>query len=264
MNGAAGSLGKRCFTPESTKALAARPLPEPPALVAATLAEIEKAVGGRDALVAALAYAPKGKDASYVLGIIGDPRNSARSLAQCCAMGGITPGELLTLYKAGAVHCAQALSTKLVAQELPGVVADTLRKAVPHEGICPTCEGLTTVVASPTKRVSNPEPQTCPSCKGKGVVPVDGEIEHKKLALELGQLTSKGAGVNLTVNQQNNSFGGVGGALEHLQAASDRILYGEGIVEAEVLDAVTVEEQAVAPAPFDTQIDGDWREDRQP
>lgn len=256
---------------EQAPAPLTRPLPEPPALVAQTLAAIEVALGGRDSLVAALAYAPKTKDVGYLLGIIGDPRHAKRSLAQLCAMGGITPGELLSSYKAGVIHQAQALSTKIVGEELQGVVKDTFRLAAPHEVLCPTCEGLTTITPEPTRKNPNPEPQTCPTCKGKGRSGAEGEIEHKKLALELGQLTAKSSGITLNMQQNNLSMGGVGGALEHLQAASDRILYGEGVgavIMAEVeagpaaeIAGEIIEGVCAAPSPVETRIEGDWTED---
>lgn len=242
--------------------------PPPPAVVVRELASIEHALGGRAALVAALSHAPKSKDLDYVLGLIGDPANDGVSLAVVCQMGGITSGELITAYRTGEIHRAQALATQKIGAALPGVVADTMRRAAPHEGTCDRCKGLGQVVPKQTKANPNPEPEDCPACEGKGRRDYEGDLEHKKLALEIGQMTSKGGGLAIQVNnnsQQNVFTGGsVGGALEKMQEATDRILYGDdplargpelgpAVVEAEVV------EEAVEPAEPAARLEDDWQ-----
>lgn len=212
----------------------ARAMTKPAALVTRSLATLERELGGRNALVAALAHAPKSRDLEYVLGLVGDPSFSALPLAEICAMGGITPGELLDGYKAGQLQRAHALSAKLVGEQLPGVVADTLRLAQPHEDTCHGCQGTGSVTPEPSKREPNPRPQPCPLCAGSGVLIYAGDLDHKKLALELGRLTSKHGGVSVQVDARSaHVYGGgggeaAGGTLEQLQLATDRILYGGG------------------------------------
>lgn len=207
----------------------------PPAFVTTSLARLEEQMGGREALVAALAHAPRTTDVDYVLGLLGDPGHAKHTLAYLCAMGGITAGELLDAYKAGELNRAQVLSTRIIGQSLPATVADTMLKSAPYEATCYRCRGTASYVPEPTKEVPNPPPGPCDVCQGTGVLVVDGDLEHKKLALELGQMTAKSGGINLQVNQQSTTFvGTVAGSLERTQAATDRILYGDG--DGEVLD----------------------------
>jgi hypothetical protein len=114
------------------------------------------------------------------------------------------------------------------------------------------------VTHDPTEAVPNPGPEPCETCRGSGRLYYDGDLEHKKLALELGKMTAKGGGVNLQVNQQTNSFnfGASGGALEKLQEATDRILYGG---EASPLAQTVLEAEVVDPPPTESQLDTDWR-----
>lgn len=222
----------------SPRRTALTPAPRAPAaLVTASLASIEHAIGGREALVAALLHAPKTKDVEYVVGLLGDPMRKGDSLAVLCVAGGITPGELLAAYKAGEINRAQALSAYEVGKALPEVVRDTMRLAATYEDDCLACQGLGQVTPEPTSEQPNPEPVDCPQCQGGGRLRYDGDLEHKKLALGLGKLLEKGGGINLQVNQQQNSFhGGVaGGALEAMQAATDRVLYGDGVIEVEAV-----------------------------
>lgn len=242
-----------------------------PALVAASLTAMEKEVGGRAALVSALLHAPKSRDLEYLLGIIGDPARTSVSLAQLCVQGGITPGEILEAYKAGVLARAQVLSTAQIASSLPGVVTDTMRRAMPGETVCEACQGVGMVTAEPSKRNPNPEPATCMACAGKGRHQAEGDLEHKKLALDMGKLLSKGGGLNIAVNQQQNNFVGAsaGGTLEKLQAATDQILYGPGdpgplisVQEPDAdpaIDAEVIEVDDVVAGDPPASIDEDWR-----
>jgi hypothetical protein len=200
-------------------------------LVAAELAQLERALGGRSAIIAALSHAPKSADLDYVLGLVADPLNTEESLAAICAQGGITAGELLDAYRQGILLKGQVLAAKAIAEELPGVAADTMLKARPHEDTCTGCQGLGTVVPEPTKKDPNPAPKTCPVCRGTGKLLYPGDLEHKKLALELGKLTSKGGGIVVDNRQAHLHTGGeaAGGTLEALQRATDQILYGHGV-----------------------------------
>ncbi len=254
---------------------AKRKPPEPPALVSASLARIETAIGGRDALVAALSHAPKSGDFAYILGLIGDPQRARSPLATLCAMGGITAGELIEAYKAGEINRAQAEAIAKVGARLGEVAADTMRLSIPHEVTCDGCDGEGTVTPEPTKKHPNPKPETCKTCRGTGILVKAGDIDHKKLALDLGKLLPKGGGMAVTVSQQVGVFGGgtAGGTLELLQAATDSILYGDGaevppraleagVVEGEVAEVAEVAE--VGAVEEEASLEGDWREDLAP
>jgi hypothetical protein len=203
----------------------------PPALVAAELQQLEKALGGRSAIIAALSHAPKSANLDYVLGLVADPLNRDESLAAICAQGGVTAGELLDAYREGVLLKGQVLAARVIAEELPVVASDTMRRARPHEDTCATCQGLTTVTPEPSKKDPNPSPVPCPICRGTGRLLYPGDLEHKKLALELGKLTSKGGGVNVAIDQRQahlHAGQAAGGTLEALQRATDQVLYGGG------------------------------------
>jgi len=218
---ARGSLAKRAVPAKA------------PAQVSASLADLEKAIGGRPALIAALLHAPKSSNIEYLLGIIAQPRMLAeggrhqgdQALADLCAQGGITPGELIEAYKAGEINRAQALAVHQVGQRLEAVAADTMRMALPR---------------------TNAEGDL-----------IDGDFKHKELALEMGKLLQKGGGVNVQVNQQVGILGAsAGGSLERMQAATDAILYGEEVVPpVAAVDAEVLEEE---DAPV---IEGDWHDE---
>lgn len=233
---------------------------EPPALVVSQLAELEKAIGGRAALVAALTHAPRSKELDYLIGLIASADEDQESLAYLCALGGMPVGELLTAYRTGELARAQVLAVQKVGVALPAVVEETMTRAAAHEATCDVCEGLCTITPEPTKKNPNPAPTTCKACKGKGVRTYLGDLEHKKLALEMGQMAGlKGPGVNIALTQQNLNVGAgaAGGSLERLQTATDQILYGAdpGL---SAIDAEVVAE----PAEPTAHIDDDWRGDQ--
>lgn len=260
-------------------ALTPRRSAKPPALVATSLDDLEQAIGGREALVAALMHAPKSAGIDYLLGLIGTPplvglppmgvlngRHPTASLATLCAQGGITPGELMAAYRSGVLAKAQTLALHQVGQQLAAVTEDTMRRALPQTGQCDACDGTGTVVPEPSKKNPNPHPEPCRACKGTGTRTVQGDLEHKKLALDMGKMLPKSGGVNIAVNQQQNTFvgGAAGGALERMQAATDAILYGAGDPAPEgIIDLEPVEGTEADPPTDAAVLEGDWREDQQ-
>lgn len=239
-------------------------------MVSASLATLEAAIGGREALVAALLHAPKSRDLDYLLGLLATEATKVRapwakgpsSLADLCAQGGITPGELIAAYRAGELNRAQALATQKIGAHLAEVAEDTMLRALPSEGVCERCDGTGTFVPEPSKKVPNPEPEPCRRCQGTGRIVYLGDLEHKKLALDMGRLVQKGGGVSLNVQQQVGVFTGAaaGGSLERMQAATDAILYGDGAAEPPEAQALLEAEVIEAPE-TDAVIEGDWRED---
>lgn len=209
----------------------ARHLAVPSPLEEQSLALIEKTLGGREALVAALSHAPKSRDMEFLLGLIGDPTHAKVPLGHLCAQGGVTPGELLAAWKSGEILRGHVLATKAVVAAIPAVVADVVKKAAPYEDACSACRGLKVVTPEPTKKNPNPEPVTCPVCDGGGVLTYQPDLERVRMTLDLAQLTPKGSGVSVQIDQRSVSFAGggggaAGGTLEALMAASDQILYG--------------------------------------
>lgn len=218
--------------PQALAPAGQRRLAVPSRLEEQSLALIEQTLGGREALVAALSHAPKSRDLEFLLGLIGDPVQAKVPLGHLCAQGGVTPGELLSAWKSGEILRGHVLATKQVVAGLPGVVADVIRRAAPYEDTCTACQGVGQVTPEPTKKIPNPEPQVCPACNGGGKLLYEADLARAELVLELAQLTSKGGGVSVQIDQRQAHLhagggGAAGGTLEAMMAASDRILYGE-------------------------------------
>lgn len=192
---------------------------------ATALTKFEQAIGGRDVLIEALLHAPPSKDLKYVLGLITEPGNARVSLAKLCVQGGITPGELWQYFQKAELTRATVLAIREVAKRLPEVVKDVMDRSIPWTETCPKCLGATTV---PVEGKPDSPPVTCPECRGEGVITLVPDLERQKVALELGALLKKGGG--MTITQQNLQLTpgrAETGALERMQEATDKILYGE-------------------------------------
>ena len=210
-----------------------------PPLVVQQLQQIEADLGGRAELVGLLTLAPLTPDLKYVLGLLGDPRNSAKSLAQICALGNVLPGELLTKMAAAALLRGKVQASQIIGNGIAGVTEDLMRRAAPYEGTCSACQGVGSITPEPTTNQPNPSPAPCDTCRGGGKLVYLPDLERQRLAIEMAQLLPKGGGLQiLNQNVQAGAAGsGGGGALEKLQELTDRILYGQpSAVEGEVVD----------------------------
>jgi hypothetical protein len=145
-----------------------------------------------------------------------------------------------------------------------------MRRALPEEQTCQTCQGTGSVTPDPSKADPSPIPGPCRACGATGRLVIEGDLEHKKLALDMGKLLQKGGGgMNLNINQQVGvQVGSAGGALERLQLATDAILYGDTDSVGAVIDVDPPEasEAAVVESPPVIEAcgaieEGDWHED---
>lgn len=204
---------------------------EKTALAKATKAEIaervdlamrnfEAAVGGREALVAALQHSPETDELNFVIGIIADPRNDTSSLTAICRDAGIGVGKLWQLFKDSDLAQAQVLAIRAINRKLTEVVDDVLLRAVPYEVVCDTCYGLD------VGRTARGKAKPCPDCGGKGTRTKEPDLKRQEMVLRMGGLLKDGGGVSVNVQQQANTFV-AGDAMGKFQRASDRILYGE-------------------------------------
>lgn len=188
--------------------------------VETAMSNLENAVGGRDALVSALQHAPQTEELAFVIGIIADPRNDASSLAAICRDAGISIGKLWQFFKDADLAQAQVLAIRSVNRQLVAVVDDVLKRSVEYEMVCDVCYGLD------MGKTARGLPKPCPNCGGKGFRKVEPDLKRQEMVLRMGGLLKDGAGVNVQVNQQTNSFN-AGDAMGKFQRASDRMLYGE-------------------------------------
>ena len=219
------------------KPLAPGSQPIPAIGLSTSLAAIEAKLGGRDPLVAALSHAPYSQTLSLLLGLIGDPTRASTPLATLAAMAGVTAGEILEAYIAGDRLKAEALSVSKISEHLADVTEATMKGAL---------------------------------VKSDDIDAQRLAFDHKKLALDLGRLLPKSAGVQVAIQNNNSVHGGVaGGSLEALQAATDAILYGDSIIPPEPVDAEILDAEATeSPSEMDAaaeeacEIEEDWRGDQ--
>lgn len=206
--------------------------PQLPVNAQKELAELERDFGGRQNLVQALTFAKQTKDVRYLLGLIADPDNNSRSLADICHMGRILPGELVAALASGAELRSQLLAKQHIARGLPGIVQEVVQKAAEYEDDCSVCQGLGMTTPDPTPENKNPEPEKCELCRGSGRLryPADGKC--RDLALEMAGLTGQGGGVHVNTSVQVAQFAGGGSyeGFERMQEAMDQVLYGAAVV----------------------------------
>lgn len=198
-------------------------------LASAAVEALEKAVGGREPLVAALLHAPPSTDLSIAIGAIADPRNDARALSVICADAGVTVGTLIEAYKRGVLARAQVGAIHAVAEALPAVIEDAVTRAAPHYLTCYVCDGTGTVVPEPTKKNPNPGPEPCRTCRGRGQTYHLPDLDRQKFAAELGGLITKGSAPLVDLSDRRSVSLSVGqpGGFASLIGAVDEVLHGQ-------------------------------------
>jgi len=219
-----------------------------------------KAVGGRDAFIATLSVADAAPEAEQIVNLLLDPRYERVSLRRLCAIAGITVADLFQAYRKALIARAHIQAAHIVAKRLPPIVEDVMRRATPEQTRCPSCKG------TGHRSRKNPRGETvldtCLRCRGRGVLYTEVDIERQKLALELGHLTEKKAGLVV----QQNQFAAVAGqgalasrstgALEQLQQ-----VVGERLFDPRRRRAAA----PLAPeAPLAADVVGDPRNDAAP
>lgn len=225
--------------------------PKPPVAVEAPPAEIaqrvseavanfEREIGGRQALVAALQHAPPSAEIAAVVAVIADPSRDASSLAEICRDAGMSVSHLSQVFcdaRRAAMHASMLAS---VGGKLQGVLDDVLAHSVEHDAPCDVCFG------QPLSRVKG-KPRTCQKCRGTGKVRRPSDIRRQELALEMGGLIERGAGgVNVNVNQQTAVFD-VHAAMGTFQRASDRVLAGGRGAPPQTAGVIDVESNEALP-----------------
>jgi hypothetical protein len=209
-----------------------RALDSYPPTVIQELTALETQLGGRQQIVGMLTLAPLTPDLRYLLGLLGDPRHQGKTLAEICALGNILPGELLKQLMSAALLKGKVLASREIGEGIAKVTADLMRRAAPYEDACHACQGVGQITPEPTKDHPNPTPEPCETCLGTGKLLYKPDLERQKVALEIAQLFPKSGGLQiLNANVQGSGPPGAGGgqgAIERLQALTDRILYGSG------------------------------------
>lgn len=210
---------------------------------------IEAAIGGRDAVVEALAVSDLTDDQNYLFSLIADPRNDTRSLASICAKANYTLGHLMQLFKDAKLARAQVEAIVHVAKTLPTVTADVMTLAKITEEPCLLCKGKGTIETEPDEH-GEIRDVTCGDCKGKGTNTYTPGIDRQKLALEIGGLYTRATGgvqiANVFSPSPPSELGGriTQDYLKNMRMGTDKLLYpgrSAGVDTSEAIDAEIVE-----------------------
>jgi len=198
--------------------------PEETDLSAAAVDAFTVALGGRSAVLDALQVANGTPEVDQITKLLIDPCYAGWSLRKLCALAGLTIADLFTAYKKAMLVKAHLRATRVVTDHLVQVVEDVMRRSQPHTIPCEGCGGRGTL-APPAGAPALSIPVTCSRCQGDGTLLQQPDLDRQKLALELGQLVTKGGGITLTQQTlvaPGNGFGP--GAIDQLQQAVATIL----------------------------------------
>ena len=160
--------------------------PPPPRIVRA-LKAFEKAVGGRDTLVAELAPAALSDEESLVLRLLADPENDKWPLHEILGHAHVSLARFLKLFRDARGARAYLDALDRVWDALPEVAADVMKRALPREVFCKPCAGTGFQRIEQKRGKKNPK-VVCPRCTGVGKVPVEPTLDYQRLALTLGGL----------------------------------------------------------------------------
>jgi len=157
------------------------------------LEQFEKQAGGRDSLVDSIGLATLDKKQQHFLDLLTDPKRQKHSINAIAKDSGLTPLQVIDLFRNAAFAKANALAMGRMADALPEVIDDIAAKSVDAKVECPTCFG---------KQL--PDSMVCPQCYGKGQVLRASDWDRQKTILEATGITKKAGGVNVQVNSQTN------------------------------------------------------------
>lgn len=222
---------------------------------------VERALGGRAAIVDALLAVPPSARLEYVVGLIADPRYDARKLSAICRAGRVTVGELLEAFKRGRLARAQAEAIHAVAAEIPAIAADLTRRAVTHYVVCLTCQG-TGVIPGPS---DDQPPVPCGACRGLGQQLAEPDLAVQKEVLGLvglGSAASRGPAVVIDQRDQRAITLHDHSPTAHgrLLQVVDRLLYGRAAA-ADPADPAVPAYTADASAVVDAEPDDDTHDE---
>lgn len=195
---------------------------------------LEKELGGRPALIHALAHGPQDRQGRYLLGLLADPDNTNRSLSEIAATAKMLPGQIAELITRGLTVTTTVAAKIAIARGAGAVVTDTMKQGAPHEEPCAACQGTGSLTPDPTPDDPNPSPGPCVTCQGSGRLLYPADPDARKLALDLAGLLPKAGGISIT-NSNTLQQATVHTGAERLQEAMDLVLFG-GNAHGPVLD----------------------------
>jgi hypothetical protein len=196
--------------------------------------KLAQSYGGRDGVLELLLHADAtapGAPVERVAALMMDPANDGKSLGLIARLAGVSFASILRAINTG--HGAKALRASMEAfySKAPEISADVVKNSVPQVVECRGCEGGGTVkVKVKGKQAEVP----CSTCRGSGLIQIEPDFDHQKLALEIAGVHKKhkpaGPGVRVQVNQQQNLRvrSDALGMVDAVKSAASRMLYGQG------------------------------------
>ena len=169
-----------------------------------------------------LGYFPENAKAAKLLMLLADPVNNRLTLGKCAVISGLSTAELTQFYN----NSKKQEGIIRMSQKLPDIMEETAEDALSSLVPCERCGGEGGVKDKP-----------CKSCKGAGFIKVKGDLDNRKLVLEMAGLIGKRApGQAIQIN--------VGGSqsLESRVGLAQQLL-AEPSVNAEEVRDVTAEDE---------------------
>ncbi len=175
----------------------------------------------KDQWVEVLGYFPENAKAAKLLLLLGDPVNNRLTLGKLSVMSGLSTDELTLFFN----NSRKQEGIVRMSQKLPDIMEETAEDALSSLVPCERCGGE-------GQRKDKP----CKSCEGKGFIKVKGDLDNRKLVLEMAGLIGKRAlGQAIQIN--------VGGSqsLESRVGLAQQLLADPLTVDAEEVKDVTDE-----------------------
>lgn len=201
-------------------------------LAAEPINAFELLLGGRTALIASLSIdsTPEIRD---LLKQLLDPHMDRYSIGYLASQAGIGLLDLLRAYRNSTLAKVQVLAVNQLAEKIPHVVEDVLRRAVPYDDRCKGCDGAGVTRVRPTKKCPDPDPPDveCSICHGKKTVVRLPTLEYQRLVLEMAEVIKPPKGGPTLLNQFNigtaaaSASSIVPGSLEQMQQAVTDLLF---------------------------------------
>ena len=166
-----------------------------------------------------LGHFPENAKAERLLALLSNPLFARATIGKLAVMSGMPAAELILLF----TSAKKAEGIIRMGRKLPDVMEETADDALSKKVTCERCGG--------EGRVKD---ASCKSCKGAGVVVVKGDLDNRKLVLEMAGLIGKRApGQAIQIN--------VGGSqsLETRVGLAQQLL-AEPTIEGEVVNAEAV------------------------
>lgn len=194
---------------------------------ATALERFESEVGGRDAVIESLELVTLDKKQQHLLNLLTDPRRERDSINRIAKEAGLTPLQVMDIFRSAAFAKAHATAMVKMADSLPAVVDDITSKSVDAKIECPMCQGDKELAGN----------VKCPQCNGKGTVMRYSDLDRQKIVLESTGVVKRGqGGVNVNVNQQVGVIN-PGSFFTKYVKDSDSAAYDvENIQDAEIVD----------------------------